>query len=380
MRVHVLSVSLCAALAAALSGCATSGNETVAATGNADQQKIVAQQQSQIKSLQSELQTRESELASARKAASAQSSAGAPALAAELFPPDAKPGRCYARVLIPAKFKNEQETVLLKEQSQRVEIIPARYETVEESVLIREASTRLEVVPAKYETVEERILVQPESTVIEEIPATYRTVTDQVQITPARTEWKRGAAGSFAGKANVLDSRSTDTGEIMCLVEIPAEYRTVTKTVVDQPARTREVKVPAQYNTVKKTVVVEPATTREIAVPAEYGTVKVTKLVSPAADRKIEIPAEYGQVTKRIKVSEDELEWRQVLCDINMTPANIRTLQTSLRDQGYEAGPVDGVLGSQTLSAANSYAKAKGLPYGTNYITVQAADKLGLSY
>ena len=379
MRVQLQRACLGAAIAATLAGCATSSNETVTATGIADQEKIVAQQKDQIASLQNELSARERELASAREAAGSQS-ADTPTAAAELFPPDAKPGRCYARVLIPAKFRTEQESVLLKEQSQRVEIVPAQYETVEESVLIREASTRLEIVPAQYETVEERVLVQPESTLIEKIPATYRTVTEQVLVTPARTEWKRGAAGSFAGTATVLDSRSTDTGEIMCLVEIPAEYRTVTKTVVDKPASTREVKVPAQYNTVQKTVVVKPATTREINVPAEYGTVEVTKLVSPAADRKIDIPAEYGEVTKRVKVSEDELEWRQVLCDVNLTPTTIRDLQTSLTEAGYQAGPADGRLGPQTLSAANAYAQAKGLPAGSNYITVQVADKLGLNY
>jgi len=150
--------------------------------------------------------------------------------------------------------------------------------------------------------------------------------------------------------------------------------------VVDQPARTREVAVPAQYKTVKKTVLAEPAKTREIKVPAEYGTVEVTKLVTPPQERKVEIPAEYGNVTKRVRVTDDKLEWRQVLCDVNMTPANVRTLQTSLRDKGYEAGPIDGILGAQTLGAASAYAKKNGLPYGSNYIPIQVADKLGLKY
>ena len=59
--------------------------------------------------------------------------------AAELLPPNAKPGECYARVFVPPTYKTETAQVITREASERVEIIPARYEKVTEQVLVREA-------------------------------------------------------------------------------------------------------------------------------------------------------------------------------------------------------------------------------------------------
>ena len=375
MKRRILSVCIASAVLATLAGCATpdgksiSSSSTMAATASPDQQKVIDSQQSRISSLEAELQRKDNALQSRSKTADASGSIG-------LFPPNAEPGHCYARVLIPATWGQTTETVLIREASERVEVNPERYETVKERVLTREASTRIETVPAVYETASERVMVRPESKRYEEVPATYKTVSEQVMISPARTEWKRGPASSFAD--TVVQSRTTDTGEVMCLVEIPAQYQTVTRKVVDRPASTREIVIPAEYKTVEKTVIAQPASTREIPIPAEYGTIEVQKLVTAASERRVEIPAQYDEVTKRTRVSDDVLEWREVLCQVNMTGGNIRTLQTSLSSKGYDVGPIDGVLGKQTLVSANSYAKSNGLPYGSNYIAIETAEKLGL--
>jgi hypothetical protein len=367
------------AAAASMSGCATpdAGFSTVASTtAGADQQQMIAEQKSQITNLEAMLQARDKELQQKDADLKASSAVKGTSAVDGLFPPDAKAGHCYARVLIPASWGETTETVLVREASERVEINPARYETVEERVMTKEASTRLETIPARYKTAEERVMVRPESKRIEEIPATYKTTTEQIMISPARTEWKRGPASSFGN--SVVQSRTTDTGEVMCLVETPARYQTVSKKVVDRPAGIREVVIPAEYKTIKKTVLVEAAKTREISIPAEYSTIKVEKLKAAATERRIAIPAEHGKVTKRTLVSEDQLQWREVLCQVNMTGENIRALQTTLQKSGYDVGPIDGVLGSKTLTSANSYAKSNGLPYGSNYIDIETAKKLGL--
>lgn len=51
---------------------------------------------------------------------------------AELLPPNAKPGECYARIFVPPTYRPETEQVLKRDASERVEIIPARYENVTE--------------------------------------------------------------------------------------------------------------------------------------------------------------------------------------------------------------------------------------------------------
>ena len=75
--------------------------------------------------------------------------------------PNAKPGECYAKVIIPAAYKSESQTVTVKEASSKIEIIPAKYEWAEEKVLVKEASKKLIPVPATYESVSEKVLVTP---------------------------------------------------------------------------------------------------------------------------------------------------------------------------------------------------------------------------
>ena len=109
-----------------------------------------------------------------------------------LLPPNPQPGECYARVVIPAVYKTEEQTVEVASADQRIDVIPARYEWVEEQVLVKEAHTHLEIVPATYKTVTEEVLVQEAGTRLEKIPARYETVTEQILIKPAHTIWKKG--------------------------------------------------------------------------------------------------------------------------------------------------------------------------------------------
>ena len=174
------------------------------------------------------------------------------------LPSYARPGECYARVLI-----------------------PPRCETVTEQVMTRAASERVETIPAKYEVVEERVMVKPASTRIEEVPAEYKTVEEKVLVEPSHTEWRPGR-----GSVEKMDPA---TGKIMCLVEVPATYKTV-----------------------QKQVLVKPATTREIEIPAQYEMQKVNKMVEPAHENHIQIPAEYKTVTRNEKVADGYWEWQKV--------------------------------------------------------------------
>jgi hypothetical protein len=202
------------------------------------------------------------------------------------------------------------------------------------------------------------------------------SMTEKVQISAATTVWKKGAgtmaagAGSGAaggasasaivdrfGNQKIIGSRVTDTGELMCLVEVPAQYKTVTKTVL-----------------------VSPASTKTITSPAEYKTVQVTELVTPAQEKRIPIPEEYGTVTRTEQVRGEQLTWVPVLCQVNMTTGNVTTLQSALKKNGCYTCNVDGVMGPCTFRGAQCYAKKKGLPYGTNFVTVETVRALGLKF
>ena len=64
--------------------------------------------------------------------------------------PNAKPGECYAKALIPAKFETHTEKVLVKEASEKLEVIPAQFGTTKQKILVKEASEKLTIIPATF--------------------------------------------------------------------------------------------------------------------------------------------------------------------------------------------------------------------------------------
>jgi len=375
MSINNLKTIFVAACTVIVGGCATHATESDSQMARSDSGSMVELQAAQrrVAELESELSARDSSIKTAEAQAMSRDNGST---SSNLFPPNPKVGECYARVMIPAKYRTVTEQVVKSDASERYEIIPARYETVEERVLVSEASVRLEVVPAEYQDVEERVMIKAASTKIIEIPAEYETVTERVLDKAAHTVWKKGPAAYQA--ANVLTETTSDTGEIMCLVEVPATYKTVTKRVLRRPASTEVVEIPVEYRTVSKRVVKTPATTREVTIPAEYDTIQVTKLAAPAREQRIEIPAEFGVVTRTEKVSDANVEWRQVVCEVNLTRPNVIELQRALADKGYYKVGVDGIIGPQTLTAAQRYAADNNLPSGSNYIPVEVIESLDL--
>src|SRR5690606_32497966 len=77
------------------------------------------------------------------------------------LPPSNEPGKCYARIAIPAKYETVEERVIDKPASFRTEVIPATYKTVKDSILAKPASVRKVNIPATTETVTEDVLVTP---------------------------------------------------------------------------------------------------------------------------------------------------------------------------------------------------------------------------
>ncbi|MDX1776997.1 MAG: peptidoglycan-binding domain-containing protein [Desulfobulbales bacterium] len=337
----------------------------------ADQQTMLENQQKEVRLQQLQLAEKEKALDKARAAMQTQPyKAARTAAGDDLFPPNAKLGECYARVFVPHKMQQVTEKVLVKEASERIEVIPAQYETVKERVVIEEASQRLETVPAQYSMVTEKVLVQPAKKKIVDVEPVYATETEKILVKPAHIAWKKGT-----GPIQKIDEA---TGEIMCLVEIPAEYRTVTRRVLKSPATTKTIEIPARYETVERRVMTKPPTTRTVDIPAKYGTIEVTKLVRPAEEKRIKIPAEYKTVTKQQVLEPGHMEWRPILCETNMTRSRISDIQLALKNKGFDPGPVDGVIGSRTMTAVNDFQRKNGLLV-SKYLTLSTLEALGVS-
>ena len=287
----------------------------------------------------------------------------------QMLPPVDQTGQCYAQVFVPPTFEKSVVQQAVSDGIERIEKIPAKYEMEERTVLVKDPYERIEVVPAVYDWIEEKVMVQPATERFEVVPAVYETITEKVVDVPAHSVWKKGT-----GPLQRLDHA---TGDIVCLVQVPTTYKTVQKRVLKQPATTRTVKIPAQYKILKKRVLITPESTRKVMVPGEYKTVKVKKLVEPARFTHIVEPPKYREITKQVKVKNGRLEWQPVLCQTNMSPAIIRSIQEALKQANFNPGPVDGVLGSKTIAAVESYQKERGLPVGS--LTLQTIKSLGVT-
>ncbi len=285
-----------------------------------------------------------------------------------LYPPNAKAGECFARVLIPAKYELQKEQVLAKEASENVTVVPAKYATTTKKILVKEAGERLVAVPATYKKITEKVLVSEASERLVTVPATYETITEKILVKDAHTAWRKGR-----GPVEKLNNL---TGEILCLVNVPAQYKTVTKRVLKTPATTKSIPIPPKYKTVKRTILDNPATTRVIPIPAVYKTVKVRELVEPASVKKSLVPESYQTITKKVKVSDAQLKWQPVLCKTNMSKPNIRSVQKALKDTGISPGPIDGIFGWRTRAALEKYQRANGLSTGA--LTKETLNSLGL--
>jgi hypothetical protein len=285
------------------------------------------------------------------------------------MPPNPQPGECYARVLVPAKYNTITEQVLVQDAVEQVDIIPAQYKTVDEQVLVSEASERLEVVEAEYKTVTEQVMVSPPSYRVEEVPAEYDWIEEQVKVKEATTMWKKGR-----GPVEKLNGA---TGEILCLIEVPAEYKTVKRKVTKKPASTRRVEIPAKYEMVTKRVMVKPPSTVRVNIPAEYKMVPVEKVAVPEQKKITSLPARYETITKEVLIAPEQTEWRRILCETNMSIDTIKLIQAALVREGYAPGTADGRLGPLTQAAIMAYQTENNL--ATGGITYETMKKLGVS-
>lgn len=297
---------------------------------------------------------------------------------AQITPENAQPGECYTKIYYPPVMGTATQQVLVSEASSTLQIIPAKYATKTERVLAKEASTRLEVIPATYKTVTETVVVQPATQRKVRVAGKTRVATEQVLVSPERTMWKRGTSLTEGAKtAGVLRTRAGEDGEIMCLVSVPAVYKTVNRTI-KEPDTFRTVDVPAVTKTVTRQVVDRPASTREVPVPAQYSTITKTVLVEPAREVSTPVPAQYRTLTTQVEKSPARTELASVLCKTNATNAKIREIQMTLKSKGYNPGPIDGVVSTRTLGALNAFRRANGM--ATNaHVTVDTLSKLGVS-
>ncbi|WP_298370770.1 OmpA family protein [uncultured Lutibacter sp.] len=241
---------------------------------------------------------------------------GASAYSQDL-PTNPEPGKCYVRCKTPDVWKNQDVTIETQAAYKTISTIPATYKTITERVLVKEASQKLVVVPAVYETRDVVVVVKEASYRLEAIPgtfgsetltytakedgsklsvspATFRSDSETIEIKPASATWQMSDVAPDCQSSDPNDCR------YWCYKPIPAEYVTISKTLLDRDASTSRTSVPGFTKTYKKTVVANKPSTRRVEIPEVTKVVKKTVMVTPPTTRIVEIPAEYATISKVI--------------------------------------------------------------------------------
>ncbi len=186
---------------------------------------------------------------------------------APLTPPDAKPGECYAKV-----------------------VLPATYETVQEQVMVKEPSESISIIPAKYDTVKAEIEVIPETHKLTPIPATYKEKVETIVVKPAMLTWKTSldedAKPVSPTLLSVLTSSGIDTqnakpGDCFREYYTPRKFKKVSEEILVQGEHNKTEVIPPAFETVEKTIIVKPAFKRLVDVPAVYEEIEEKVLLSP---------------------------------------------------------------------------------------------------
>ena len=308
------------------------------------------------------------------------------------LPPNATPGHCYGKLLIPEVTETFTDQVIDQASRTEIKVIPAVYGTTTQTVVASEAHVEYETISATYKTITELVTIKPAITRKITVPAVYGEVTEQILIREAHNEWRRGTRRPSDVVVPGSD-KLLPTGEVICLIAVPAEYKTVTHTVVKVAEQVREVVDPAVTQTITRKVVDTPARVIEHQVPATYKTVTVTTIVQPERTETITIPATYRTVTKTRVVAASHFEWKVIECkgEVAEGPAHhdeavaehtvvhhyyasglahggdseTQALQEALQKRGYYDGPLSGRFTAATQLAMVRFQRDNHLARGT---------------
>ena len=91
------------------------------------------------------------------------------------------------------------------------------------------------------------------------------------------------------------------------------------------------------------------------------------------------LPVLYKTVTEKVKVTDEQMRWTEVLCDTEMTACRITEIQRALSRGGYNPGPIDGIVGRQTMAAVNAFQKDFNLTVA-DYLTIETIRALDANF
>jgi multidrug efflux pump subunit AcrA (membrane-fusion protein) len=114
-----------------------------------------------------------------------------------------------------------------------------------------------------------------------------------------------------------------------------------------------------------------------VVYPAEYKTVAVVKPIETPKGENL--PVLYQSVTEKVKVTDEQTRWEEILCQEDLTECRVIEVQRALSRGGYSPGPIDGIIGLQTMAAINAFQKDFNLTVA-DYLTIETVRALDSNF
>jgi hypothetical protein len=301
-----------------------------------------------------------------------------PALAAAQQPLDlslpaqAKAGQCFARVLVPATYRNESVPVVVRDAHESVQVRDPVFKSEVKKFQLSDAYKDYVVTPPTFRTEQQKIVVRPAHERLRASPAVIGTRPVTVVIREPRLVWRPGSKGSDVRRI------AAATGEVFCLVEEPAKTVVMQREVQITPAQVTRETVPAVEETIVRRYLVTAPSVREVLVKAETKDIQIDTLVEPAREVRTKVEPRMSTMERQVEVMPERYEWVPVVCvDTPEGKHSIQAVQRALAARKLYNGPIDGIIGPKTKQALAAFQKATGLP-GQGSLTVETTRALGL--
>ncbi len=279
------------------------------------------------------------------------------------------PGQCWIYGQIKPRPVEQTIEVTLKDSHTTIHVTPAEIRRGFKQVVTREGTVTYRIEPPTYKDVMVRVLVRPEVTRFVVVPAVYELREKTITVEEAKTVMERCRA------AGTRYRRNTDA-IAFCARELPAKQKVMTVQDLVQPESTKVEIEPAQYNYVIRKEVDKPARVVEVTLDPQVMNVPVEEVVAPSQTHQTEVAAVTQEMHVTTFKGEPRMVMRRAVCDDDITPTLVMSLQEQLHQHGYQTGPVDGLLGKYTLEALSDYQVDNGLAVGA--VTYESLEHLGV--
>lgn len=231
------------------------------------------------------------------------------------LPANPEEGKCYVKCVTPDVYETKTVEVMVKPAYKKLNVVPAEYKTVEERILVKPASKKFIYHPAVFETYYEDMQTEQPFNKLSVAPASFSDATKEIEVAPAMARWEY---------KTYEDCNSNEPGDcrMLCWVEYDRIAETVPTKTLSKPAGTTATPAGGKTIKVKKQRITKEAYVEEVEIPAEYKTITKRVLVADEKTTEVAVPAEYKTISvESLKEKGGISKWVEVDC--GLTSSNI---------------------------------------------------------